>query len=97
MNYAYTSCHLLRREHRGRKVWHIWMDMVIAANAQGFSGIERILYVVNPKIELLELPASLVTQEMVSAGGIDVNNLDTVAGTAYSDRSWMPTSEWMPD
>ncbi len=37
---------------------HIWMDMVIAANAQGFLGIERILYAVNPKIELLELPTS---------------------------------------
>ena len=43
----------------------------------------------------LELPASIVTQEMVKGGGIDVTNLDTVAGTAYSDRSWMPTTEWM--
>ena len=43
----------------------------------------------------LELPAYLVTQEMVSAGGIDVTNLDTVAGSQYSDRSWMPTTNWM--
>ena len=59
MNYAYTSCHLLRREHRGQNVIvYPDLDMVIAANAQGFSGIERILYAVNPKIELLELPTS---------------------------------------
>ena len=45
----------------------------------------------------LELPASLVTQDMVSVGGIDVSNLDTVAGTAYSDRSWMPTTGWMAE
>ncbi len=43
----------------------------------------------------LELPASLVTQEMVSAGNVDVTNLETVAGTSYSDRSWIPTTSWM--
>ena len=45
----------------------------------------------------LELPANLVTQEMVSEGDIDVTNLATVAGTSYSDRSWMPTTEWMEE
>ena len=45
----------------------------------------------------LELPASLVTQEMVSAGSVDVTNLDTVAGISYSDRSWMPTTGWMAE
>ena len=44
----------------------------------------------------LELPANrLVTQEMVSAGNVDVTNLETVAGTSYSDRSWIPTTSWM--
>lgn len=43
----------------------------------------------------LELPAYIVTQDMVSGGGINVTNLDTVAGEAYSDRSWMPTADWM--
>lgn len=43
----------------------------------------------------LELPASLVTQEMVSAGNVDITNLETVAGTSYSDRSWIPTTSWM--
>ena len=45
----------------------------------------------------LELPASLVTQEMVLAGDVDVTNLETVAGTSYSDRSWMPTADWMAE
>ena len=43
----------------------------------------------------LELPAYIVTRDMVSGGGINVTNLDTVAGEAYSDRSWMPTADWM--
>ena len=43
----------------------------------------------------LELPAYLVTQDMVSGGGITIENLDTVAGAEYSERSWMPSSEWM--
>ena len=43
----------------------------------------------------LELPVSLVTQDMVSEGDVDVINLETVAGTAYSDRSWMPVTDWM--
>ena len=45
----------------------------------------------------LELPASLVTQEMVLTGDVNVTNLETVAGTSYSDRSWMPTTEWMAE
>ena len=43
----------------------------------------------------LETAASLVTQEMVLAEGVDLTNLDTVAGPSYSDRRWMPTSDWM--
>ena len=43
----------------------------------------------------LELPPTVVTQDMVSGGGIDVTNLDTVAGKRYTDRSWMPTTDWM--
>ena len=42
----------------------------------------------------LELPTTVVTQDMVS-GGINVTNLDTVAGDSYTDRSWMPTTDWM--
>lgn len=45
----------------------------------------------------LELPVSLVTQDMVSGADIDVTNLDTVAGDSYSDRSWMPTTDWMAE
>lgn len=45
----------------------------------------------------LELPANIVTQDMVSGGEIDVTNLDTVAGAGYSDRSWMPTTDWMAE
>lgn len=43
----------------------------------------------------LELPTTVVTQDMVSGGGINVMNLDTVAGEGYSDRSWMLTTDWM--
>ena len=43
----------------------------------------------------LELPTTVVTQDMVSGGGINVTNLDTVAGDSYTDRSWMPTADWM--
>ncbi len=43
----------------------------------------------------LELPTVVITQDMVSVGGIDVSNLDTVAGSSYSNRSWMPTTDWM--
>ena len=43
----------------------------------------------------LELPTCVVTQDMVAGGGINVTNLDTVAGESYSDRSYMPTTDWM--
>ena len=43
----------------------------------------------------LELPTSLVTQEMVAGGNVDISNLGEVAGAAYNDRSWMPTTDWM--
>ncbi|MBM6829577.1 substrate-binding domain-containing protein [Anaerotignum lactatifermentans] len=43
----------------------------------------------------LELPATVITQDMVSGGDITMENLDTVAGEAYTDRSWMPTTDWM--
>ncbi len=45
----------------------------------------------------LELPVSIVTQDMVAGGGISVTNLDTVADSSYSDRSWMPTADWMAE
>ena len=38
-----------------------------------------------------------MTQDMVSGGGINVTNLDTVAGDSYTDRSWMPTTDWMAE
>lgn len=43
----------------------------------------------------LEIPTYIVTQDMVSGGNIDVSNLETVAGAEYSDRSWMPETDWM--
>ena len=43
----------------------------------------------------LEIPPTIVTQDMVKGGEINVSNLDTVAGSSYSDRSWMPTADWM--
>ena len=45
------------------------------------------------KSAILPAPAQN-TQDMVS-GGINVTNLDTVAGDSYTDRSWMPTTDWM--
>lgn len=45
----------------------------------------------------LELPTNVVTQDMVSVGGINVTNLDTVAGASYTDRSWMPSTDWMAE
>ncbi len=49
----------------------------------------------NVASDWLELPTNVVTQDMVAGGGINVTNLDTVAGAGYSDRSWMPTTDWM--
>lgn len=43
----------------------------------------------------LELPASIVTQDMVTGGNINVENLDSVAGNGYTDRSYMPAADWM--
>ena len=43
----------------------------------------------------LELPAGLVTRDMVAGGGVGVADLDAVAGAAYTDRSWMPAADWM--
>ena len=44
---------------------------------------------------IAELPASLITQEMVAGGNITVDELGSVADQAYSDTSWLPASEWM--
>lgn len=43
----------------------------------------------------LTLPATLVTQEMLEGKTVDMTNLATAAGPSYSDRSWMPTTDWM--
>ena len=40
---------------------------------------------------------SALTRAEVSGGGINVTNLDTVAGDSYTDRSWMPTTDWMAE
>ena len=45
----------------------------------------------------LELPAGLITRDMVAGGEVGVADLDTVAGEAYTDRSWMPTADWMAE
>lgn len=47
--------------------WQYQRIGVIAANAQGLSGIERILYTVNPEIELLE-GGLLTVVERIEAG-----------------------------
>lgn len=44
----------------------------------------------------LEIPSSVITQEMVmSKEGVTVENLGEVAPESYSDVSWMPTCDWM--
>lgn len=43
----------------------------------------------------LEIPAGIITQDMVVSGDIDVTSLDAVAGEEYTGRSWMPTTSWM--
>ncbi|MGM9958507.1 MAG: ABC transporter substrate-binding protein [Erysipelotrichaceae bacterium] len=43
----------------------------------------------------LELPTTVVTQQMVSKEGVNVTNLDEVAGSSYTNRDWMPSAEWM--
>ena len=44
----------------------------------------------------LEIPSSVITQEMVmSKEGVTVENLVEVAPESYSDVSWMPTCDWM--
>ena len=43
----------------------------------------------------LELPTTVVTQEMVFREGVNVTNLDAVAGDSYTARGWMPTADWM--
>lgn len=45
----------------------------------------------------LELPATLVTRDMVAGGGVGVAGLDAVAGEGYTDRSWMPAADWMTE
>ena len=44
----------------------------------------------------MEIPSSVITQEMVmSKDGVNIENLNEVAPASYSDRSWMPTTDWM--
>ncbi len=44
----------------------------------------------------LEIPSSVITQEMVmSKDGVTVENLGEVAPDSYNDVSWMPTCDWM--
>ena len=43
----------------------------------------------------MELPTTVVTQEMVFREGVNVTNLDAVAGDSYTARGWMPTADWM--
>lgn len=45
----------------------------------------------------LELPASLVTQEMLLPDDMDITDLEAVAGASYNDRSWMPEADWMTE
>lgn len=43
----------------------------------------------------LEIPSTVITQDMVKGGDITVLNLAEVADDTYTDRSWMPTSDWL--
>ena len=45
----------------------------------------------------LEIPVSVITQEMISEKDIDIDSLERVAGDEYSDRSWMPAADWMKE
>ena len=45
----------------------------------------------------LEIPASIITQEMIWGKDINIDNLEDVAGDEYSDRSWMPSADWMTE
>ena len=36
-----------------------------------------------------------VDEGAIIIDGINVTNLNTVAGDSYTDRSWMPTADWM--
>lgn len=57
---------------------------------------DKIIDPITGKInDWLEIPGSIVTQDMVLGKEVDVTNLDTVAGKEYSDNSWMPTTDWM--
>ena len=44
----------------------------------------------------MELPITIVTQEQVtSKDGINIENLGEVADASYTDKTWMPTCDWM--
>ena len=43
----------------------------------------------------LEIPSTVITQDMVKGGDITVLNLAEVADDTYTNRSWMPTSDWL--
>ena len=45
----------------------------------------------------LEIPVSVITQDMISGKDVDIDSLGDVAGDEYSERWWMPTADWMAE
>ena len=44
----------------------------------------------------MEIPSVLVTQEQIMSGqDITIENLSDVADASYTDKSWMPSCDWM--
>ena len=44
----------------------------------------------------MEIPSTVITQEQVMSGQeITIGNLSEVADASYTDRSWMPSCDWM--
>ena len=44
----------------------------------------------------MEIPSVVVTQEQIMSGqDITIKNLSAVADASYTDKSWMPSCDWM--
>ena len=44
----------------------------------------------------MEIPSVVITQEQIMSGqDITIKNLSAVADASYTDKSWMPSCDWM--